>query len=704
MDDKTSVPGASGAEIQYKAGDIVDGTYRLQSPLGKGGMGVVFACTHLALNQNYAIKLLADTGMSGENWTRFQVEAKALARLNHPGIVAIYNMGIDGGLVPYYVMDLLSGETLDQLIHKSGRLPVEQVLDYFIQIADAISVAHAQDIIHRDIKPSNLMLVRDSSNKITGVKVVDFGIARLSNQGFKTQSQTATGLIFGTPYYMSPEQCQGSRVDLRSDIYSLGCTIFEALTGAPPFRGESAFHTFMMHQNTPAPRLSARLPQEHFPDSLELCLSKMLSKDPADRYQSMGQVKHDLERIKKGKDITTAALAKTSQGLPGGSGYNEDGGGESSGATNSTKLFLVSALLFVIVMVAVGAGAYAILSKNASTNKMESGQQYKTSYNPISPIISIAVDPDSLRQAGCSEKEVAFLKTYDSYTAHKEQEEVEHQFARYMENALKANYHFLNKQGTAFMFPPNYIIGEIAVGNTKPVPVYGVIPIIKGSDVCFYQNYCIRDQANFVKLFHLDDLTGLELCLHRPGEAIREIKNWKRLKHLCFYDSLTKPVPGWENFDRSRLSNKDLVEIDKMQNLQSLGLCGPDISSEKVAQMSLLKKVSALRLKNIYNMTPLLQLLPQLGNIKELWLNGLEIQDQDLEALTAMPNLESLRITRTLITPKSLPYFKRMHSLKKLSLDRYWTEADQEQFKAELPIINFETVLDTSYWNSYPKH
>ena len=297
----TQIPGISGASLSYLPGDTIDGTYLLTRLLGRGGMGAVFACHHRALDKNYALKLLSAEQINKESWSRFEVEARALARLNHPGIVGIHNMGIDKGQCPYYVMDLLSGFGLDALIARDGHLDYDKALNIFVQVAEALGSAHAQGIIHRDIKPSNLMVENEQSPQAMTVKLVDFGIARVNKQDLPSQSQTATGLIFGTPYYMSPEQCQGQKVDERSDIYSFGCAFFEALTGKPPFIGENAFHTFMMHQNYQPPDLP---PQ--FPPALNLAIKKMLQKDPESRYQSMNMLSHDLIRLRDGKAILDA--------------------------------------------------------------------------------------------------------------------------------------------------------------------------------------------------------------------------------------------------------------------------------------------------------------------------------------------------------------------------------------------------------------
>jgi serine/threonine protein kinase len=318
--DGTVTSGAAKSEIAtaFRPGMTIDQSYRLIEAIGQGAMGVVFSCTHLVLQKNYAIKFLLADELSSEAWNRFQVEAKALAKLNHRGIVGIHNMGIHHGLddnTPYYVMDLLSGENLDDLLKKSGPLTVERALDYFIQVADALHSAHTQGVVHRDIKPSNLMLLRDKKGLISQIKIVDFGIARVNRSGHGSQSQTATGLVFGTPYYMSPEQCRGERVDHRADIYSLGCTLFEALTGQPPFKGSNAFQTFMMHQGADVPSLESRSAEavggEKFSHGLEALVTKTLQKNAADRYQSMEQLKHDLERVQQGKDVSTRGLRNT---------------------------------------------------------------------------------------------------------------------------------------------------------------------------------------------------------------------------------------------------------------------------------------------------------------------------------------------------------------------------------------------------------
>ncbi len=218
-----------------KSGDIIGDSYRLKKLIGQGGMGYVFRAEHLIIGKEYALKMLAPDQINEVTWSRFQSEGKAIARLDHPNIVKIYNMGVDRGDCPYYVMDLLDGVALSDCIADKLPLSLDEILEMFIQLASGFGYAHSRGIIHRDVKPSNVVLV-DSGGQYPTAKIVDFGIAKLVGANdLHHQSLTATGEIFGSPYYMSPEQCLGTEIDHRADIYSLGCTLFEVLCGHPPF-------------------------------------------------------------------------------------------------------------------------------------------------------------------------------------------------------------------------------------------------------------------------------------------------------------------------------------------------------------------------------------------------------------------------------------------------------------------------------------
>lgn len=282
------------------AGAVIDDTYTVLSFLGAGAAGQVYRVRHNVMHKEFALKILMGTEVTENAQARFQTEIKVISKLSHPNVVQVHNSGIHAGSMPYYVMDLINGETLAELLKNSGALPLVETLDLFICVADALQAAHNKTIIHRDIKPGNIVLARTTAPIQDRVKVVDFGIAKLSGRDKALgQGLTSKGEIFGSPLYMSPEQCVGGRIDARSDIYSLGCTIFEALTGSPPFVGRNMIETFTMHQEAPIPSLVSRMPGRKFPQALEELIGQMLEKMPDDRYQTMGQVASHLDEIRE---------------------------------------------------------------------------------------------------------------------------------------------------------------------------------------------------------------------------------------------------------------------------------------------------------------------------------------------------------------------------------------------------------------------
>jgi len=303
--DKTHFIALSGNDKTIKPGDIIGDHYVLLSLLGEGGMGYVFLAEHNIIGKKYALKIVRPDRVDEASRQRFEVEARVIARLDHPNIVKIYNMGVYLKDCPYYVMDLLEGKALSEHVQEGTSFAIEELLDIFKQMALGLDYAHKKGIIHRDIKPSNIILTRQNGHY--RAQIVDFGIAKIINQNIAGQTRTATGLIFGSPYYMSPEQCLGQTIDSRSDIYSLGCTLFECLSGEPPFKGQNAMQTMMMHQESPTPILRQPTSDPTLNHTLNHLIAKMTAKSPQQRHQSMQDIAHDLERALQGKSIIANA-------------------------------------------------------------------------------------------------------------------------------------------------------------------------------------------------------------------------------------------------------------------------------------------------------------------------------------------------------------------------------------------------------------
>ncbi|MBS2008608.1 MAG: serine/threonine protein kinase [Cyanobacteria bacterium SZAS TMP-1] len=270
--------------------------YQILSVLGRGGMSVVYKAKHKLMDRIVAIKVLhGDVDQTGTE--RFKHEAQTASALNHPNIVSVYEFGfIDGHA--FLVMDCLEGENLNEILQKDVRIPVERAINIFRQACLGLDHAHKKGVVHRDLKPGNLCIIQgEGGNEI--VKIVDFGIAKLMPETGKDQTRlTQTGEVFGSPLYMSPEQCLARPIDLRSDIYSLGCLMYECLTGSVPIEGDTAYETMTMHVHKAPESFAKKAPDLHINPSIEAIVFRCLEKKPEDRYQSCGELMADLPTIK----------------------------------------------------------------------------------------------------------------------------------------------------------------------------------------------------------------------------------------------------------------------------------------------------------------------------------------------------------------------------------------------------------------------
>jgi len=259
-------------------------------------MSVVYKAKHKLMDRIVAIKVLhGDADKLAMD--RFRHEAQTASSLNHPNIISVYEFGIIDGQA-FLVMDCLEGENLSEILQKDVRIPIERAINIFRQTCLGLEHAHKKGVVHRDLKPSNLCLVI-SEGGTEVVKIVDFGIAKLMPEGGKDQTRlTQTGEVFGSPLYMSPEQCMARPIDSRSDIYSLGCLMYECLTGSVPLEGETAYETMTMHVSKNPESFAKKAPDLQINRSIEAMVFRCLEKNPEDRYQSAAEVMADLPTIK----------------------------------------------------------------------------------------------------------------------------------------------------------------------------------------------------------------------------------------------------------------------------------------------------------------------------------------------------------------------------------------------------------------------
>ncbi|MGQ4486498.1 protein kinase [Streptomyces sp. 372A] len=404
-------------------GVVGDGRYRLTHRLGRGGMAEVFAAEDVRLGRTVAVKLLrSDLAEDPVSKARFTREAQSVAGLNHHAVVAVYDSGEDtvaGQTVPYIVMELVEGRTIRDLLINAEAPPPEQALIIVSGVLEALAYSHQHGIVHRDIKPANVIITNSGA-----VKVMDFGIARALHGAQSTMTQT--GMVMGTPQYLSPEQALGKAVDHRSDLYATGCLLYELLALRPPFTGETPLSVVYQHvQDTPVPPSQVL---DAVPPELDGLVMRSLAKDPDDRFQSAeemrGLVQYGLQMLQvqgghTGTWNTGPVVLHDGAGTPPGGmtgatramgGYPQHGdtsqapilppmNPDDGGYTGSTrqggggrgKLWL----FVVLALIAIGAGvAIALNAANGGGQKHEK-QPTKTSSSPTPTEDSPTPTPDA---------------------------------------------------------------------------------------------------------------------------------------------------------------------------------------------------------------------------------------------------------------------------------------------------------------------
>jgi serine/threonine protein kinase len=286
--------------------------YEFLSEAGAGGAGVVYKARQKSTGKIVAIKMVSLDQVNKETQARFQAEANACSRLVHDNLIRLHDFGITESGQPYIVLEYIDGIDLSEMLKKAGGVSLRTSLEIAEQLCAGMQYAHAQEILHRDLKPGNIMVTWNAGHPVA--KIVDFSIAKLDDEkskatasqgGAKTAeagvpSSTPSDVnreIVGTPAYMSPEQIQGRELDQRSDLYSLGCVIFQMLVGAPPCQGKNPVQTVFKQLNEEAPTLAASAPGRTFPKGLEEIVAKLLKKNPADRYKTAGDLLDDIKKV-----------------------------------------------------------------------------------------------------------------------------------------------------------------------------------------------------------------------------------------------------------------------------------------------------------------------------------------------------------------------------------------------------------------------
>ncbi|MBU6454316.1 MAG: protein kinase [Cyanobacteria bacterium REEB67] len=685
---------------EFQAGDIVDGTYEIISLIGSGGMGNVYKARHSIMKQEYALKTLSSEQVNETAWRRFQNEAQAIARMNHANVVGIYNLGLHDGRLPFYVMDLLKGQTLLDLLRQQGSLSVKQALLIFGEVATGIGYAHKKGIVHRDIKPGNIVIIDANGDGNSQIKIVDFGIAKLSGiKDQRNQELTSVGEICGSPFYMSPEQCNGGRVDTRSDIYSFGCTLFEALTGQVPFRGRSAVETMLMHQSEPPPTLRS-VSGKQFPPMLEQAMATMLAKVPMNRYQTMERIIQDFSAILEGREepinpyITQAH--KRFEPRSDYEGAKEDfetdrnGTVEPSAKRKGRKILLIAGS----VGAALGLTAAAVYSAGALYSFMtpKSSHQSNMYFIHTASEASTSEESGGISSADNSGVFAGVAKAIPS---------VDEQKPGHSQSDLKpysTKLELDNEPSISFNFPTDFTIGTIQRNKDDKISALGNRIYKLTDDLTYEPDLAVGKYPQYCQRFQPGDLKGLTISPSADSpsvvKAVSGIKGIERLtikacsnlKDTCIPELSKLDTVTNLNADDSGFTGKGLARLPYIKRLKTLSYIAGTDGEALCRALAGSNAIRVLEIDEVALTPACFRAISTMPNLKRLHLQGTQITDRDLRELAKLPHLKYLLAPYCGITPAQIEILKTFPALKELEVSsRILSDRDFKRIQQALP-------------------
>lgn len=370
-------------------GYLLDGRYELLQGIGSGGMSVVYKARLNSVGKMVAVKTLNIQVQAKDNVReRFHREIDLLLKLEHPHIVAVQDCLYGPNNQPYLVMDLLRGVTLEQELAKSGPLPSDRVRKIMIQVCAAVKYAHQHAVVHRDLKPGNIMLLE---NEVDFVKVLDFGLALI---GESTRKITQSGEFWGSPPYASPEQVKGEDTDHRSDIYSLGCVMYELLSGKDPFFGAGLYELLSKHVNEQPAPLMVTNPQISVPAEMERIVFKCMEKKPQDRFQTVAELQAALENSNSGGN----AVLGVADHIKGINRLRSDQTLSSEAPPVESKSYraaiMAGVLLVLLVLFVYG---FSTITRNSKPDVADSSPSTNNSLSKMTPSVVTGNNPSSDR-------------------------------------------------------------------------------------------------------------------------------------------------------------------------------------------------------------------------------------------------------------------------------------------------------------------
>ncbi len=668
LDPSRDIPSA----VQLRQNDPLVGTtlgdhLQIISCLGAGGMSVVYKAKDLLLNRIVAVKILhSHSALHPKNVLRFRQEAMSASKIDHPNVIRIYEFNVPDDGQPYLVMDYIEGQSLADFIASNGSIEVQRAISLMGIICDGLQCAHEAGVIHRDLKPGNIMLLKDSSGKQT-LKIVDFGIAKLLTENDQGQALTQTGEVFGSPLYMSPEQCWGKQLDGRSDIYALGCVMYEICTGQAPIKGGSMLETIQM-QTTEMPRpVNTINPGIKYGEKLDRVLLKALDKDPNQRYQTPLEFKNGLQGILL-EDSGSKGQVSTEQ----------DSSGTHSVSRLSPRIIFV--LIGLALLFTVG-GAFLFNKSSLQTITV-----------PTKSMMA-----STLRRTGKKKKRKALNDrgykavgdhatdiTLKNISQHADIASVIFKNSAFSDDGLRTltnlpdltrleliESRISNTSGTVIALLPLTVLNldrtpiddsfltaiqklplnTLTVQNTH-ITNKGIASISKMSSLMDLNvNENDIDDTGFRQLAPLQ-LTTLRIGGTKISDAGLKTVIAMPLSTLVLRDD--------------HIGDRGVRYLGQMKNIETLLLEGTNISDEGVKSLKNLRSLVELSLNNTRITDESTPTLTGFRMLKKLNLKQTKVTDNGLKILANSQELHSLDLSETAITDKGLIYLSKLKTLKSL--------------------------------------
>jgi serine/threonine protein kinase len=611
---QTSCP-ADGTPLDgvYDSGTILDGKYEFIQLIGSGGMGVIYKARQIVLNKIVAIKMLHSEAINERALKRFQREGKAASALSHSNIITVYDFSISSHNEPYLVMEYVEGQSLEEKIQEEGLLDVDFTLQAILQVCDGLSHAHKNGILHRDLKPSNILIVKDDEDDTdklkhkSGVgftaKILDFGIAKIvEGNNSASMALTKTGETIGSPLYMSPEQCDGKPMDKRSELYMVGCTLYECLTGLPPFVGPSLANIIVKISNEDPPSLKDGSLGKDFSPALEGIIMKLLRKNPDERYQSVDELKWDLQNFQESPPDAQPTRVVMPPQKP---------------VMNKTKV-IISGAVCLIALVLVGLTIQYF------------SRQIPATVMPIVPVKvtgfdSITGGANGARLPGQPSAIRAALQKWVRTNPNA--------------NTINLGYWEITDDDMPPLKEESACLSLNLPGNSIKGDGLKYIEQMKGLTTLRIDKNDVDDSA-LKHLQHLSHLTSLNLKRTRvTGSGLSYIAGLP----LTYLD-----------ISNSRLNPAAVAPLKELSGLSDLVLTGTEFNDHCVVYLASMNNLRVLDLSHTKVTSLGVSRLSKLENLRDLCLTGCAIDDSVMKSIAHMKNLNRLDVSGTNVTARGL--------------------------------------------------